>query len=816
MTRSVKWLRAGLPGTVVLMLLLGLQSRAGTVALWLFDEPEGLYPSSTLNDASDQGLILALGRGGRIATGCFGRALEPVEPEPLKISGTIEEPEFGLETLQPPPGRTVTPLSWMNAHFCALMTRGEKHLRSPGFANATDTKLNLGGIDWTVEFWFLRTRPGDAAGVVFEIGTGSRGENTRVTRLVLNADGGGFTIENQPSGAKLAIPSSVAALSEGWHHLAFVHAGAERQLRHYVDGVLQPLPAQIALQVLPHGDEAYFSVGRDALWQRPLPGRLDELRFSDHQVYTAPFPPPGSFSVTYGKGLPKAALKSGPPLLFGADADRTKPIALGSRKHLFLDDALVAEMNGIAFTPQPPRHVEQVLNHARGHLSLVEDEQGLLRLYYQGPEDHLAVMTSRDGVHWEKPDLGRGEFRGERNIVLSRPTSLGNVFLDPNAPPESRWRYVSDVRKQAIFVFSSPDGWSFQPHEVAALPFPSGSQSFVYYDDQRQCYVGHHRSGYGKTPGGVTERRTVRSETKELFGPWPWQRVTPELAAAAARQQRIKADHLNPWFLDNGPLAPAGFSLELPVVFGPDDRLDPPGTDVYVTKAEKYRWAPDSYLAFPTFYFHYHGDGPPERQVLGSPQRGRGSGVTEVQLAVSRDGLTWKRHPRPAYVPIGSYGSNDVHMYFLTHGMVRRGNQIWQYVGGHAGNGIGFHSAYGQKGPWPLIRLVQRLDGFVAAEGDYTGGAIKTRPLKFQGNQLKLNLDTGAVGYAQVGFLDESGQPIPGFSVDECVYINGDFIGTPVEWMKRGTDVSVLQGRTVQIVVRLRGTKLYAMQFAHE
>ena len=108
------------------------------------------------------------------------------------------------------------------------------------------------------------------------------------------------------------------------------------------------------------------------------------------------------------------------------------------------------------------------------------------------------------------------------------------------------------------------------------------------------------------------------------------------------------------------------------------------------------------------------------------------------------------------------------------------------------------------------------MDGFVAAEAAYTGGTLKTRPLKFQGSRLKLNIDTGAVGFAKVGFLDEAGQPIPGYSVDECVYINGDFLETPVGWMKSGSDVSPLASRTVQLVFRMRGTKLFAMQFVKE
>ena len=807
----MKWIRFS-----ILLLTASRGLPAGTVALWLFDEPESLYPSSALNDASGNNHFLVIGRGAHIAEGRFGRALEPSDPAPLHISGTSRNPQFGLSPVPKLPGRLVEPMTWMNATFSALATNGDKHLRSPGFLSATDGKLNLGAFDWTVEFWFLRTRESATGGVVFEIGEGPRGENDHVTRLTLDAGGTGFTLYNRPGNVKLAIATNADALQRGWRHLAFVYSVGERLLRHYVDGALQPLPPNAALQALPHGDEAYFSLGRDGLWGRPMPGRIDELRFSDHQVYTTTFRPPGSFSVTYGKGLPKVALKAGPPLLFGKKADRNKPVDLGSRKHLFIDGAVVAEMQGITFTPNPPLRAEKVLDYVRGHLSMVEDEKGQLRLYYRGPEDSLAVMTSRDGVRWEKPDLGRGDYQGERNIVIRKPVALGNVFIDPNAPPGSRWKYVSGIRKQAIFVFTSRDGWAFEPQEVAALPFSAGSQSIVYYDDQRQLYVGHHRSDYGETAGGHTRRRFVLSETKDLLAPWPWERITPERTREVARHEPIQADKLDPWYLDNGPLMPAGIGIELPTVIAPDARLDPVGTDIYTTKAVKYAWAPDTYLAFPAVYFHYSGDGPDARQILGTKERGMGSGVTEVQLAVSRDGLSWNRYPRPAYVPIGGDGRNSVHQFFLTHGLVRRGDEIWQYVGGHDGNGIAYHSAFGQKGPWPLYRLVQRLDGFVAAEAAYTGGTLKTRPLTFQGNRLKLNIDTGATGYAQVGFLDGSGKPIPGFSVDECVYINGDFLNAPVEWLERVTDIGKLQGRTVQMIIRMRGSKLFAMQFARE
>jgi hypothetical protein len=798
----------------ILLVGLAAHTTAGTVALWLFDEPAGLYPSSILNDSSGNGHIMALGRGGRIAGGRFGRALEAVDPAPLRIRLAASESEgsvpFGIKPLPALAGRTIAPLHWGNATFAALATTGEKHLRTPGFPNVSHSRLNLGAFDWTIELWHQPSGAAREDGVILEIGSGPRGENENLTRLSVKA-AGGFVLTHRSK--RLDIPSK--ALETGqWVHLAFTYTSAERQLRLYAGGKLQPLPAKFPMEALEPGEESYLTIGRDGVFGHPLAGRIDELRISDAILYRADFQPPGSHSLTYSGRLPKLMLKAGPPLLFDGKTP-SGPLPLGSRKHLFIDDALFAESTGIRFVPQPPTRKEKVMEDLRGHLTLVEDESGLLRIYYQAKDDSLAVVTSRDGVRWEKPELG-WEYAGMRNIVLPMPVGLGNVFLDPNAPPDQRWKYFSGVRRRSMFVFSSRDGWRFQPHETAALPFAAGSQSLVYYDDQKQIYAGHHRSDYGMTEGMHTRRRFLLSETKDLLSSWPYQVMTPEKTAEAARRERLKADKIDPWFVDNGPITPPGLGAELPTVIANDDAMDPPGTDIYSTKVIKYPWAPDTYLAFPAVYFHYDGEESEARQTLGREFRKKGSGVIEVQVAVSRDGVRYKRYPRPAYVPINSNGADEVHMMLATHGMVRRGNEIWQYAGGHSGNGVNYHSAFVRHPNSPLWRFVQRVDGFVAAEADYTEGGFKTRPLVFEGRSLRLNIDTGAVGFAQVGFVDEQGKPIPGYSVDDCVYINGDYLDAPVEWLGKGTDVSSLAGRTVQIVFRMRGTKLFAMQFTAE
>lgn len=798
----------------------GYLADAPTVALWLFDEQQGVYPSTVLSDASQADQPMVLGLGGRITAGRFGNALEVLEtPAVAELAHPVRTEEwteeglifFGLAPAPRPAGRSVEPMHWGNAHFAALMTSGENHLRKEvGFANPTDTRLNLGAFDWTVEFWYRPMRQAPEEGVVFELGSGPRGENDVVTRLSLAADRSAFTLVNQAGGVRLEIPTDAAALDPAraeWRHLAFVYDARAGQLTHYVDGRPQPQPATASITALPHGDEAYFSIGRDGTWGRPLPGAIDELRVSATRLYTAPFDPPASFAPPHTP----PELASGPPLLF--DRPTSEPVALGGRKHLFIDDALVQHMERVTFTPNPPRKAELVLADIQGpfrkHVTVIEGDDGLVRLYNGVEDDYVEVHSAADGVNFRDHETGI-EYRGSRNIAVAAPTATGTVFIDPNAPPEERWKYVSGFHDRGTFIFSSPDGWRFTRHPTAVIPLHVGSQANVFWDDQRGTYVGYHRSDCHAYPQGEeTRREWVMTETRDPIAPWEFTPRSVEEIREIRREVHLRDPQ--PWYMDNGPLTPAGFCREYPSVFGPDDEIDPSGTDVYVPKTVKYQWAPDVYLAFPTMYFHYWDAGPEARQTLGAEERGLGSGPIETQIEVSRDAVNWKRYPRPVYIGIGEHAGYNIVQAYIAHGMVRRGDEIWQYYFGTEE----YHSSMQRDKPRRgVFRVVQRLDGFVSADTPYdTTGVLVTKPLVFEGNRLVLNIDTDATGYAQVGILDENGRPIEGFSLDDCVYINGDFIEKEVEWLRKGTDVSALEGRTVQLVFRMRGSKLFAMQF---
>jgi hypothetical protein len=676
-------------------------------------------------------------------------------------------------------------------------------------------------------------------GVVFEIGEGPRGENDHITRLVLNSDRRGFTLYNHPSGSRLTIPSDVRALNgkkPDWHHFAFVYSAKDRQLIHYVDGKKEALPAKCSLQALQTGAEDYFSIGRDGLWRHPLTGKIDELRFSLGKVYLRNFVPPGSFA----EPTHSDPLRAGLPLLFAPGVVKERVVPLGDRKYLFLDDALVEKMEHITFTVNPPAVQECVIDSIEGsfrkHVSIIEDETGLIRMYYGGPDDYFEVRTSRDGVHWQSPDL-TPPHKGRKNYAIPEPTAMGNVFIDPNAPPQARWKLISDFDRRGIFLYSSPDGWSFTRTKTAILPFRSGSQSNTFYDEQCQRFRSYHRSDLGATPSGKSQRMFVLTETEEIGKPWPFKPL--DLESTLEKSKTIRLRQPIPHYLDNGPLTPSGFGVEYPVIFAHDETIDPLATDIYVPKVHKYPWAPDAYIAFPLLYFHYEDDGPLTRQILMHPRRRLGSGTVETQVSVSRDGVAWKRYPRPAYVGIGQYGRHDFHQIYMAHGMVKRGEEIWQYFFGETR----YHSSWLKEGDYDraIYRTVQRMDGFISADAPYDQeGLIITRPLVFKGNRLVLNIDTDAAGYAQIGLLDEAGKSIPGYSADQCVYINGDFTATEVEWIKNphifsgfdgkseeeifaesegltfSRDVSELQGKVVRVAFHMHGAKLYAMQFTEK
>jgi hypothetical protein len=152
----------------------------------------------------------------------------------------------------------------------------------------------------------------------------------------------------------------------------------------------------------------------------------------------------------------------------------------------------------------------------------------------------------------------------------------------------------------------------------------------------------------------------------------------------------------------------------------------------------------------------------------------------------------------------------------MEQGMVRRADEIWQYGtvrftehgGALYGGGEREGGVYDR-----LVRLTQRLDGFVSLEAGDEVGTVVTRPLVFEGGRLVLNV--AAEGVVRVGLLDEGGKSLPGFALDDCDPISADSTRHTVSWRGKN-DVGPQAGKVVQVQLQLQNAKVFALQFVAE
>ncbi|MBI4556952.1 MAG: hypothetical protein HY706_05155 [Candidatus Hydrogenedentes bacterium] len=467
-------------------------------------------------------------------------------------------------------------------------------------------------------------------------------------------------------------------------------------------------------------------------------------------------------------------------------AENTKPFDLGSSKFLFLDTFLLDKMKNAELTVNPPRLDALVVIadqpwECGGITSygnvLFDPAANEYRLYYVPvcwevePGFGLALAISKDGAHWEKPKLGVVEWKGskENNLVV-RAQREGTVIIDPNAVPEERYALISSHPELKTRLFVSPDGIHFtmKPETISAIH--SDSQISTFWDADKQRYFHYPRVGLDGT------RATGYVSTSRMDEPWP---------------------------------------ESVPVVLG-RDAGDPPELDLYTNACQKYGSAPNAYLGFPTPYYHYNA--PPERAYLNAPTLAKGGksndGTIETQLATSRDGVKWTRYRTP-YIPLGNYDGLDVKIAMVIPGLIYENDRIYQYFMGYTFTHGDTQVRYGEGGRelGGVLRVEQRLDGFISLDFDYTGGTVVTAPFTFGGKTLMLNLNTSASGEARVAILDASGNEIEGFGLGVARFINGNHVRKTVEWRDGTTDVSHWAGKPIRLRFECRGTKLYSFRF---
>ena len=466
-----------------------------------------------------------------------------------------------------------------------------------------------------------------------------------------------------------------------------------------------------------------------------------------------------------------------------AQAQSSEPIAVGHGPHLFIDEFLIDQKTNVTLTVNPPQRKELVMiadkPWERGGITSYgnvfwDPKYKEYRFYYvpvhldSNPIFMLCMATSKDGIHWNKPNLGAVEWQGStKNNIVIRLEREGTVIFEPNAPPETRYAIISSHPEFKTRLYTSPDGIHWKV-EKTVWQHHSDSQISTFWHDRLGKYVHYPRISH-------QGRATGRVETATMDEAWPEQ---------------------------------------LPVVLS-RDKSDPEGLDLYTNAAQKYALAKDVYLAFPTPYYHYNHPG---RTYLNEPTLRIGGktndGTIDTQLAVSRDGVKWTRYRTP-YVPLYNHEGIDLKLTMMYQGMLYHDTHLNQYFGGYAlthGDTQARRRLQGRD-LGGIFRVEQRIDGFCSLDFDYTGGTVVTKPFTFAGSRLTLNINTSASGEGRVAILDAEGDEIPGYGLADARFINGNYLEKVVEWHDGNSDVSSLAGKPVQLRFECRGTKLYSFRF---
>ena len=456
-------------------------------------------------------------------------------------------------------------------------------------------------------------------------------------------------------------------------------------------------------------------------------------------------------------------------------------------RHLFLDPALLQEMEHVALHVNPPQQRELVIRPDQPWEQLmitfyltVCDEGGKLRLWYtcrdKAKLPNVAYAESVDGVHWTKPNLGLVDYAGSKENNLVGLTSLeGAVFQDARAPAQERYVYVTHQWKEGLVRFYSPDGLHWQRDKTTLLRLGADTQNITFWDECLQKYVLYLR-GWQRGVDKKLYRTVVRTELPDLTTP---------LTNAPSRKS------LFPWGKDNV----AVIGTEFPQVFAADAG-DPPNCDVYTIAAQPYPLDPRWYVGFPSLFQR-------EQRIS--------DGRLEVQFIGSRDGIAWQRYDRKPYAPLGLADSPSANMTFMGSGLIVRGDEIWQYGTGYASR-HGDAAARERKTDGVIYRYVQRVDGFVSLDFEAADGRCVTAPVKVDGTRLLLNVDTGALGVLRVGLLDADGKPLAGYGVEEGTVLRTNSTHAAVVW-KEHPDVAGLRGRDIRLLCTGSRAKLYSYRF---
>jgi hypothetical protein len=435
-----------------------------------------------------------------------------------------------------------------------------------------------------------------------------------------------------------------------------------------------------------------------------------------------------------------------------------EPIKLGSRRELFIDRFLIAEMTGVELRLHEPKLAPATSEPADNlEYGTVIKDGDVFRLYtrdgrgakFDGDSSEVTrYCESRDGLHWTRPKLGLHAVEGsaENNVILHEKSVCHNFspFLDtrPGVPAEERFKALAGTILRnpggGLIAFVSGDGvhWRKMSEKPVLTRGAFDSQNVSFWSESEGKYVAYLRTFTAGVSTATEWRldglRSVSRSTSEDFLHWS------------------EPKPLNPNF---------------------------PGEHIYTTLTHPYYRAPHIYIALPT-RFH--------------PERGNS---TDIMFMTARGDVPYDRTFREAFIRPGLDPA-------------RWGNRSNYAALNVVPTGPDEMSIY----TTPFRRFTLRTDGFASVHGGADSGELLTKTFTFDGVELALNFSTSAGGSVKVEVQDPDGKPIRGFALADQLPLVGDSTDRAVVW-KNNPSLGSLAGQPVRLRFVLQEADVFALQF---
>ena len=482
-----------------------------------------------------------------------------------------------------------------------------------------------------------------------------------------------------------------------------------------------------------------------------------------------------------------------------AEETHSSATEIASRRELFVDDALIEKISGRARLQlhKPTRreiaiqYNEPWEGNASGYSTIIQDGD-VYHMFYRGHKyivddkqlrqaqsEVTCYAHSSDGIHWTKPKLGLFNWQGskENNIIfLGSPESHNFApFIDTNpaCPAEERFKAIGGtVTSKGLWTFKSADGihWSRKSDKAVVTKGAFDSHNACFWDTKTKRYMMYVRYF---SDGEFKGLRSIGVAFSTDFETWT---------------------------------DPVGITYP-----------NSPPQQMYTNQILPYYRASHILVGFPTRYvarlLNDHGKTLEPivlREKLTIAYERCATDLTDGLFMASRNGQSFMRwdeaflRPGPESAGHWVYGDN-----YQAYGLWETKSDI-----NGAPNNISMHFS---EHAWlndlhRQRRYIIRLDGFVSLHAPLAGGELITKPVTFTGQQLSVNYSTSAAGGLYVELQDLAGQPLAGFSREDCLEHYGDSTEQVIRW-KSGTDVSTLAGKPIRIRFILKDGDLYSYRF---